>query len=65
VRGDLDGARKLFAAAAAKGLAEGALAFGTTYDPVSLAKLGLNDGGDPSRARQWYRKAYVMVMRPK
>jgi hypothetical protein len=63
--GDLDGARQHFVVAANLGLAEGALALGNTFDPVSLAKLGLKKTGDPPRARQWYRRAYVMALRPK
>lgn len=60
-KGDLEAARQLFERAAAKGLPEGALATGTTFDPVSLTKAGLEQAGDPARARQWYRRAHELA----
>ncbi len=63
-RGDLAGARQQFEEAARQGLPEGALALGNTFDPVSLAKVGISAPGDPARARRWYREAYLLTLRP-
>ena len=60
-KGDLEAARQRFEQAAKMGMPEGALALGNTYDPVSLAKAGLNLTGDPRRARQWYRRALELA----
>jgi len=60
-KGDLEAARQRFEQAAKMGMPEGALALGNTYDPVSLAKTGLNLTGDPTRARQWYRRALELA----
>jgi Hsp70 protein len=60
-KGDLEAARQRFEQAAKTGMPEGALALGNTYDPVSLAKAGLNLTGDPTRARQWYRRAVELA----
>lgn len=60
-KGDLEAARQRFEEAAKMGMPEGALALGNTYDPVSLAKTGLNLTGDPARARQWYRRALELA----
>ncbi len=60
-KGDLVAARQQFEQAAKMGMPAGALALGNTYDPVSLAKTGLNLTGDPTRARQWYRRALELA----
>lgn len=60
-KGDLEAARQRFEQAAKFGMPEGALALGNTYDRVSLAKAGLNLTGDPTRARQWYRRALELA----
>jgi hypothetical protein len=56
--GDLAAARLLFRRAAEAGSAEGALALGTTFDPVVLQRLGaIGAAADPAQARQWYQRA--------
>lgn len=60
-KGDLSAARKRFESVAAKGLPEGALAAGNTFDPVTLAKAGLTQAGDPVQARRWYRRAHELA----
>ncbi len=62
-KGNLPGARAAFAKAFETGLAEAALALGNTFDPVSLAKAGVKDKGDPTLARRWYRRAFELNMR--
>jgi hypothetical protein len=59
--GDLEAARQRFEQVAKMGMPEGALALGNTFDPVSLAKAGVNQTGDPRRARQWYRRALELA----
>jgi len=57
-RGDVDAARKFFERAADLGLAQGAMALATSYDPNELAKLkvvGLQ--GNAAAARKWYDRA--------
>lgn len=57
-QGNIQPARMLFRRAADQGLAESALALGSTYDPVELAKLkvfGLQP--DVAAARRWYDRA--------
>ena len=61
-KGDLPSARRAFAKAMDTGSPEAALALGNTYDPVSLAKVGLKDKGDPQIARRWYRRAFELAM---
>ena len=61
-KGDLPAARRAFAKAMDTGLPEAALALGNTFDPVSLAKVGLKDKGDPAAARRWYRRAFELAM---
>jgi TPR repeat protein len=56
--GDLTAARLLFRRAANAGDAGAAIAMGTTYDPVVLAKHVVGGrGADVIEARQWYEKA--------
>jgi Sel1 repeat-containing protein len=56
--GDLAAARLLFRRAAEAGSAEAALALGTTFDPVTLQRLGaIGAVADPAKARQWYQRA--------
>jgi hypothetical protein len=57
-RGDVDAARKFFERAADLGLAQGAMALATSYDPNELSKLkviGLQ--GNAAAARKWYLRA--------
>lgn len=61
--GDLAAARAAFSKAMKSGLPEAALGIGNTYDPVTLAKSGLNEKGDPEEARRWYRRAFELAMR--
>ncbi len=63
-KGDLTAARASFNKAFALGLPEAALALGNTFDPVSLAKAGVKNKGDPEAARRWYRRAFELAMRP-
>jgi len=60
-KGDLEAARQRFEQAAKMEMPEGALALGNTYDPVTLAKAGLNLTGDPTLARRWYRRALELA----
>ncbi|MCB1510030.1 MAG: hypothetical protein KDJ36_03940 [Hyphomicrobiaceae bacterium] len=56
--GDIDSARAFFRLAAKAGLAEAALAMGSTYDPARLRDLpvvGLRP--DVAEARRWYARA--------
>jgi TPR repeat protein len=56
--GDLAAARLVFRRAADAGSADGALALGTTFDPVVLQRLGaIGAVPDLAQARQWYRRA--------
>ncbi len=56
--GDLAAARLLLRRAAEAGSVEAALALGTTFDPVTLQRLGaIGAAADPARARQWYQRA--------
>jgi TPR repeat protein len=56
--GDLAAARLLLRRAAEAGSAEGALALGTTFDPVTLQRLGaIGAVADLAQARQWYQRA--------
>jgi hypothetical protein len=58
VNGDLASARLLLRRAAEAGSAEAALALGTTFDPLILARLGaIGAAPDIARARQWYQRA--------
>ncbi len=60
--GKLAAARQSFEKAVKSGQPEAALALGNTYDPMSLAKLGFKDKGNPDLARQWYRRAHVIAL---
>lgn len=60
-KGELGAARRAFERAVELGLPEGALALGTTFDPVSLAKAGIKHAGEPVEARRWYRRAHAMA----
>lgn len=56
--GDLVSARLVFLRAAEAGNAAAALALGSTYDPVWLAKRGTRGvGTDIEKARSWYEQA--------
>jgi hypothetical protein len=56
--GDLVTARQVYRRAAEAGSAAAALALGATYDPVVLAKIGVQGmGADIEKARSWYEKA--------
>jgi hypothetical protein len=60
--GKLAAARQSFEKAVKLGMPEGALALGNTYDPASLAKLGIKEKGNPELARQWYRRAHEIAL---
>jgi hypothetical protein len=56
--GDVAASRLLLRRAAEAGSAEGAFILGTTFDPVSLERLGaIGAAPDLARARQWYQRA--------
>ena len=56
--GDVAAARLLLRRAAEAGSAEGAFTLGTTFDPVSLQRLGaIGAVADLAQARQWYQHA--------
>jgi TPR repeat protein len=56
--GDLAAARLLLRRAAEAGSAEAALALGTTFDPVTLQRLGaIGAMADLVQARRWYQRA--------
>jgi hypothetical protein len=59
--GGIAQARLLFERAAEAGLAQGAMALAATYDPVELARLGVQ-GLKPDRAQalRWYEKAHQL-----
>lgn len=59
--GDVSSARLLLRRAADAGNAEGALALGSTFDPVVIARLGaIGVEADAAKARQWYEKAAAL-----
>lgn len=59
--GDISAARLLLRRAAEAGDAEGALAFGSTFDPAVIARLGaIGVNADAARAREWYEKAAAL-----
>ncbi len=56
--GDIAAARLLLRRAAEAGSADGALALGTTFDPIALQRLGaIGAVADLAKARQWYQRA--------
>jgi hypothetical protein len=56
--GDVAAARLVLRRAAEAGDSRAALALGSTYDPIALARLGVfSFAADLSQAREWYRKA--------
>jgi hypothetical protein len=56
--GDIAAARLLLRRAAEAGSAEAALELGTTFDQVTLQRLGaIGAMADPAQARQWYQRA--------
>lgn len=56
--GDIAAARLLLRRAAEAGSAEGALALGTTFDPIALQRLGaIGAVADLAQARHWYQRA--------
>jgi TPR repeat protein len=56
--GDFAAARLLFERAAGAGSAEGALALGSTYDPLVIKRLGaIAVKPDIENARKWYQIA--------
>lgn len=59
--GDISSARLLLRRAAEAGNAEAALALGSTFDPVIIARLGaIGVKADAAKARQWYEKAAAL-----
>lgn len=60
-KGDLTAARLAFEKVAAAGIAKGALALGTTFDPHALAKAKLDGSeADTKLARFWYKRALIL-----
>lgn len=56
--GNIAAARLFFERSADEGLAEGALALGTTFDPAELQRMrALGTQPDPAAARRWYERA--------
>ncbi len=61
-RGDVASARHLFRRLADSGMAEAALALGSTYDPVNTGIAGLAAGDvDRVEAKRWYRRAIELA----
>jgi uncharacterized glyoxalase superfamily protein PhnB len=61
-RGDISEARHLFRRLADSGMAEAALALGSTYDPVNTGLAGLSAGDvDRVEAKRWYRRAIELA----
>ena len=59
--GDVASARLLLRRAAEAGDADAALAFGSTFDPAVIARLGaIGVEADTARARKWYEKAAAL-----
>jgi Sel1 repeat len=59
--GDISAARLLLRRAAEAGNADAALAFGSTFDPAVIARLGaIGVKGDAAKAREWYEKAAAL-----
>jgi uncharacterized glyoxalase superfamily protein PhnB len=57
-KGDVAEARRQFRRLAAEGVAEAALALGSTYDPVNASQTGIApDEIDAAQAKHWYRRA--------
>jgi hypothetical protein len=58
MNGDFSSARLSLRRAAEAGSTEAALALGSTFDPLVIARLGaIGVQADPAKARQWYEKA--------
>lgn len=61
ITGDLTAARLAFEKVAAAGIAKGALALGTTFDPHALAKADLDGtSANTKLARFWYKRALTL-----
>jgi TPR repeat protein len=61
--GDITGARQYLERAAEAGDARALMVLGTSYDPVTLARMGaLGIKGDAARARDYYAKALAAGM---
>jgi hypothetical protein len=59
--GDISAARLLLRRAAEAGNADAALAFGSTFDPAVITRLGaIGVRGDAAKAREWYEKAAAL-----
>lgn len=59
--GELTAARLAFGKVAAAGIAKGALALGTTFDPHALAKANLDGtSADTKLAQFWYKRALTL-----
>jgi type II secretory pathway predicted ATPase ExeA len=59
--GDVASARLFYRLAAKKGSAKGAMAMGSTYDPVYLERIGfVGARPNPAEAIKWYRQAIDM-----
>jgi hypothetical protein len=61
MNGDISSARLLLRRAAAAGNAEAALAFGSTFDPAVITRLGaIGVQADAAKARKWYERAAAL-----
>jgi len=61
-RGDVARARRRLKVLAEQGVADAALALGSTYDPKNLERAGLVDvKPDRAQAKQWYRRALELA----
>jgi uncharacterized glyoxalase superfamily protein PhnB len=61
-RGDITEARQLLEALADAGNADAALALGSTYDPINVARSGLTGAdADRAQAKHWYRRALELA----
>jgi len=61
-KGDIAEARRLFRQLADEGVAEAALALGSTYDPVNAKRAGMTGVKvDRAQAKQWYRRAIELA----
>ncbi len=61
-RGDVEEARRIFRRLADEGVAQAALALGSTYDPVNAERTGMAHAQlDREQAKQWYRRAIELA----
>jgi TPR repeat protein len=61
-KGDVAEARREFRRLADRGMAEAALALGSTYDPINADHVGLASAeADPEQTKHWYRRAIELT----